>query len=105
MRETDDYVVATGEMHSVREFVELAFQEIGVDIEWHGEGAGEYGMDKATDQVIVQVDPQYYRPSEVDLLVGNPEKAETVLKWKPKMTFQNLLKEMVAADCALIEAE
>lgn len=100
----DDYVVATGEMHSVREFVELAFQEIGVTVEWHGEGEDEFGIDKSTEKVIVKVDPRYYRPSEVDLLLGNAEKAEKVLKWRPKTNFQQLLKIMVEADCVRLES-
>jgi GDPmannose 4,6-dehydratase len=95
----DDYVISTGEMHSVREFVELAFKEIGVEIEWRGEASNEYGVDKATGQTIVAIDPKYYRPSEVDLLVGNASKAEKVLNWKPRTSFQQLLKIMVEADC------
>lgn len=95
----DDYVVATGEMHSVREFVELAFKEINVEIEWRGEGPNEFGVDKSTGQTIVAIDPRYYRPSEVELLIGNPAKAEKVLNWKPKTSFQQLLKIMVEADC------
>ncbi|MBA3816534.1 MAG: GDP-mannose 4,6-dehydratase [Parachlamydiaceae bacterium] len=98
----DDYVVATGEMHSVREFVELAFKEINVEIEWHGEASDEYGIDIATGQTIVAIDPRYYRPSEVELLIGNPSKAERVLNWKPKTSFQQLLKVMVEADCKLV---
>lgn len=99
----DDYVVATGETHSVREFVELAFKEIGIDVEWQGEGVDEYGVDKATGDVIVKVDPRYYRPSEVDLLLGNAEKAEKILNWKPKTDFQQLLKIMVKADCERLQ--
>lgn len=95
----DDYVVATGEMHSVREFVELAFKEIHVEIEWRGEGPNEYGVDKATGQTVVAIDPKFYRPSEVELLIGNAAKAERVLNWKPKTSFQQLLKIMVEADC------
>lgn len=95
----DDYVVATGEMHSVREFVELAFKEINIEIEWRGEGSNEYGIDRATGHTIVAIDQRYYRPSEVELLRGNAAKAEKVLNWKPKTSFQQLLKIMVEADC------
>lgn len=98
----DDYVVATGEMHSVREFVELAFKEIDVEVEWHGEGVDEYGTDKATGRVIVRTDPRYYRPAEVDLLLGNADKAKRVLQWKPKTHFHELLKIMVEADYNLL---
>lgn len=94
----DDYVVATGETHSVREFVELAFKELGIDIEWHGSGVDEYGLDKANGKTIVKIDPRYFRPSEVDLLLGKPEKAERILGWKPRTNFQELLKIMVEAD-------
>lgn len=98
----DDYVIATGEMHSVREFVELAFEQIEVEIEWHGEDSNEYGVDKATGQMIVAIDPKFYRPSEVELLVGNATKAERILNWKPKTSFQQLLKIMIEADCRKI---
>lgn len=98
-KKADDYVVATGEMHSVREFVELAFNEIGVEVEWRGEGVDEYGVDKATGKTVVAIDPKFYRPSEVELLIGNPVKAERVLNWKPRTSFQQLLKIMVEADC------
>lgn len=94
----EDYVIATGETHSVREFVELVFKELDIEIEWHGEGIDEYGINKATGQVIVKIDPQYYRPSEVDLLLGKADKAEKNLKWKPKTSFKELVKIMVDAD-------
>lgn len=94
----EDYVIAAGETHSVREFVELVFKELGIEIEWHGEGVNEYGINKETGQVIVKIDPQYYRPSEVDLLLGKAEKAEKNLNWKPKTSFKELVKIMVEAD-------
>jgi GDPmannose 4,6-dehydratase len=94
----DDYVIATGETHSVREFVECTFKELGIEIEWQGEGVNECGINKDTGQVIVKIDPQYYRPSEVDLLLGNADKAEKILKWKPKTSFKELVKIIVEAD-------
>lgn len=94
----EDYVIATGEAHSVREFVELAFKELNVEIEWHGQGAGEYGINKETGEVVIKVDPKYYRPNEIDVLLGKSEKAEKVLQWKPKTSFQELVKIMIEAD-------
>ncbi len=97
----DDYVIATGETHSVREFVELAFKELGVDIEWHEEGVNEYGTDTKNGNVIVKVDSRYYRPTEVEFLLGNPAKAAKKLNWTPKTKFHDLLKIMVQADYEL----
>ena len=96
-----DYVIATGECHSVREFVELSFKELGVEIEWHGEGSEEYGIDTSNGNVIVKVDPRYYRPTEVAFLLGDARKAEKELNWKPKTKFQELLKIMIQADYEL----
>ncbi|WP_068469647.1 GDP-mannose 4,6-dehydratase [Candidatus Protochlamydia phocaeensis] len=101
----DDYVVATGEAHSVREFVELAYKELGIEIEWHGTGVDECGIDAKTGKILVKIDPRYYRPAEVDFLLGKPTKAETVLKWKPKTSFQELLKIMVEADLKIASRE
>jgi GDPmannose 4,6-dehydratase len=98
----DDYVVATGEMHSVREFCVEAFKVIEVELAWKGEGADEIGYDKRTGQVLVRVDPRYYRPTEVELLLGDPSKAQKVLGWKPKITFLQLVREMVLADITLL---
>ncbi|MBA3604075.1 MAG: GDP-mannose 4,6-dehydratase [Parachlamydiaceae bacterium] len=95
---SDDYVIATGKNHSVREFVELAFKELDVEIEWRGQNESECGMDRNSGQVIVAIDPKYYRPAEVDLLLGNAEKAQKILKWNSKTSFQDLLKIMVASD-------
>jgi len=94
----DDYVVATGEMHTVRECVEVAAKTAGIEIEWQGSGVKEKGIDKATGKVIVAVNPDYFRPAEVELLLGDPTKGKTVLNWKPKYTFQSLIEEMVKAD-------
>ena len=94
----DDYVLATGESHSVREFVELAFGEIGVEIEWQGEGVEETGIDAASGQTRVRIDPRYFRPTEVDALRGDPSKAERVLGWTATTSFEELVREMVNAD-------
>jgi GDPmannose 4,6-dehydratase len=101
----DDYVLATGEAHSVREFVELAFREIGREITWTGSGVDEKGLDRKTGDVLVQIDPTYFRPTEVDLLLGDPSKAARVLGWKHSTSFEDLVKEMVAADLVLIPTE
>ena len=98
----DDYVLATGETHSVREFVELAFAETGVTIRWQGKGVEEQGIDDATGRVLVEIDPRYFRPTEVELLLGDPAKAERVLGWKHTTPFRTLVKEMVAADMAAV---
>jgi len=100
-----DFVIATGETHSVREFVELTYRELGVEIEWQGEGLDEYGIDQATGQVMVRVDPRYYRPTEVDLLLGDATKARKMLGWKPKTSFEELVKIMVEADLRLVRQE
>lgn len=96
--EPDDYVLATGETHSVRELIELAFAETGVEIVWKGQGPDEHGLDPKTGRVLVLVDPRYFRPTEVDLLVGDPTKAREKLGWKHKITFRELVAEMVACD-------
>ncbi|MFJ9498959.1 GDP-mannose 4,6-dehydratase [Brevibacillus centrosporus] len=96
----DDFVIATGETHSVREFVELAFRECGIELVWQGHGVEEVGIHAQTGKVIVQVDPQYFRPTEVDLLLGDPRKAKAVLGWQPECTFDELVQSMVRADLA-----
>ena len=101
----DDYVIATGEAHSVREFVELAFKEVGVDIAWKGKGTSEKGYDSRTGKMLVAVDPRYFRPAEVDCLLGDPGKAASRLKWKPKMRFTDLIKLMVETDLKDTERE
>ena len=96
--QAEDYVVATGETHEVREFVTLAFQELGIQIEWQGEGVEEKGLDKATGRVLVQVDPRYYRPTEVELLLGDPTKAKEKLGWKAEVSLKQLVSMMVQED-------
>ena len=97
-----DFVLATGEAHTVRKFVELAFAEVGRSIEWHGEGVAETGRDAATGAVLVEVDPRYFRPTEVDLLIGDPTKARTVLGWTHEIGLEQLVAEMVREDAALM---
>ncbi len=101
--EPDDYVIATGEYHSVREFTELAFRRAGIELRWEGEGVDEKGIDKATGRVLVEVDPKFFRPSEVEQLLGNPTKAKEKLGWNPRKTsFEELVKIMVDADMKLV---
>jgi GDPmannose 4,6-dehydratase len=94
----DDFVLATGETRSVREFVELAFAEVGRSVEWRGQGVEEAGIDKKTGKTVVRIDPVYFRPTEVDLLIGDSSKARQKLGWKPKTSFAQLVKEMMAGD-------
>lgn len=94
----EDFVIATGEAHSVREFVETAFKELNIEIEWQGQGLQECGIDKATGQVIIKIDPKHYRPNESLFFLGNPLKAKNTLQWKPKTSFKDLVKIMVEAD-------
>lgn len=101
----DDYVVATGETRTVREFVELAFGHVGIDIEWSGQGVDEIGVDKATGKTIVKINPKFFRPAEVDVLLGDPAKAEKVLGWKRDISFSQLVEGMVKNDLALVEKE
>ncbi len=98
--EPDDFVIATGEMHSVREFVELAFGEVGIEIQWRGEGVDEVGVDAATRDVMVEIDPRYYRPTEVELLLGDPTKAKEKLGWEAKVGLGELVKMMIEGDAA-----
>jgi len=100
----DDFVLATGEMHSVREFVEEAFKIVNIKIEWSGTGEDEIGKDAATGKVLVRVDPQYYRPAEVEQLLGDPTKAKKLLGWdNTKTPFKTLVKEMVEADIEMVQ--
>ena len=101
----DDYVLATGEMHAVREFVELAFAEIGRTIVWKGEEADEVGIDAKTGKILVSIDARYFRPTEVDELLGDPSKAHAKLGWHHKTTFRELVAEMVASDRKAIADE
>jgi len=96
--EPEDFVIATGEQHSVREFVELSGAELGMRIEWRGEGVNEQGIDSSSGRVVVKVDPRYFRPTEVDTLLGDPTKAREKLGWRAKTSFDDLVKEMVASD-------
>jgi GDPmannose 4,6-dehydratase len=99
--EPDDYVIATGETHSVREFVVTAGAAAGFEIEWSGDGTDEVGRDRATGEIVVDVDPRFYRPAEVDLLLGDPTKARTKLGWSPKVTFEALAESMMLSDLEL----
>jgi GDPmannose 4,6-dehydratase len=109
----EDFVIATGEQHSVREFVELAFHEVGIEIEWKGSGDNETAVARGvisdgrdlSDNVVVAVDPRYRRPAEVDTLLGDPTKARTKLGWQPRITFGELVTEMVRADLELVERD
>jgi len=101
----DDYVIATGETHSVREFVEKAFKFVDIDIEWVGQGVNEKGIDAKTGRVLVEVDPRYFRPTEVDILVGDATKARQVLGWQPTVTFDELVKIMMESDLKEAEKE
>ena len=97
--EPNDFVIATGEHHTVREFCTLAFHYAGIELEWQGEGLDEKGIDKATGKVLVEVDPKYFRPTDVEQLLGDPSKAKTVLGWNPRSTtFDQLVRIMVEHD-------
>lgn len=97
----DDYVIATGEQHSVREFIEAVAAELEMDIAWEGAGTDEVGIDRRNGKVIVKVDPRYFRPTEVDTLLGDATKARKQLGWEPRISFEELVKEMVASDLEL----
>jgi GDPmannose 4,6-dehydratase len=101
----DDYVLATGETHSVREFVEVAFSRVGRKIEWKGKGIDEVGLDASSGEVLVKIDNRYFRPTEVDVLLGDPSKARRVLGWKHTVTFPELVTEMVNSDLQAIARE
>jgi len=98
----DDYVLATGEMHSVREFIETAFARVGIAIDWQGEVAEEIGVDTSSGNTVVRIDSRYYRPAEVEQLLGNPAKAADRLGWKPEVKFEELVRIMVEADARKI---
>ena len=101
----EDFVIATGEQHSVREFVELAGRELGMRIHWSGEGADERGIDAKSGHTVVRVDPRYFRPAEVDTLLGDPSRAQARLGWRPSVTFPELVREMVANDLLMAERD
>lgn len=96
--EPDDFVIATGEQHSVREFVSLAASQLGMQIEWRGTGVDECGVNLRSGQTVVKIDPRYFRPTEVDTLLGDPSKAKAKLGWKAEISFEQLVHEMVASD-------
>ena len=101
----DDYVLATGETHPVREFVEKSFNHVGIQMRWEGEGVNEIGYNADTNDILVEVDEKYFRPTEVELLLGDPTKAKTELGWETTYTFDELVKEMVDADVALFKRD
>jgi GDPmannose 4,6-dehydratase len=103
--EPDDFVLATGIKISVREFINMAFAEVGITLEWQGKGDNEKGINTATGKAVVEIDPKYYRPAEVDLLVGDPTKAKQKLGWEPTYTVHTLCKEMVQADLELFRRD
>ncbi|MES0029977.1 GDP-mannose 4,6-dehydratase [Mesorhizobium sp. M0040] len=101
----DDYVLATGVKNSVRKFVELAFAEVGVRIQWNGSGVAEKGIDTKSGKILVEVDPRYFRPTEVDLLLGDPSKAERVLGWQATTSLDEMVREMVQSDLKVVTRE
>jgi GDPmannose 4,6-dehydratase len=102
--EPDDYVLATGETHTIREFCELAFGEIGISLQWQGEDVNEVGLDAATGKTVIKINPDFFRPAEVDILLGNPAKAEKKLGWKRAVDFPSLVKLMVKYDLGVESA-
>ena len=103
--EPEDYVVATGETHSVREFADKVFARLDMPLEWQGKGVHEKGIDATSGRVVIEIDSRYFRPAEVDLLLGDPSKAKRQLGWQPKTDFESLVVMMVDADLALMERE
>jgi len=101
----DDYVIATGETHKVREFVDLSFKYAGISVIWSGEGIDEIGKDKATGKIVVKINPKFYRPAEVEILLGEPSKAKKNLNWELEITFPELVKRMVQSDLEKVKKE
>ena len=101
----DDYVIATNETRTVREFVETAFQYAGMEIEWHGKGTDETGIDKLTGKTVIRINKEFFRPAEVDVLLGNPAKAEAKLGWKREIDFTELVRRMAEHDLKLVQSE
>lgn len=101
----EDFVIATGETHTVREFTELSFKVTGIELEWKGEGVGEKGIDKESGETLVEVDPSYFRPTEVEILLGDPTKAKTKMGWEPEIKFEELIEIMMKADLEKAEYE
>jgi GDPmannose 4,6-dehydratase len=104
-KEPDDFVLATNKKTSVRNFINMAFSEVGITLEWTGSGINEKGLDTKTGKILVEVDPKYFRPAEVDLLIGDYTKAKTILGWEPKYTVEELCKEMVQSDLELFKRD
>jgi GDPmannose 4,6-dehydratase len=100
----DDYVLATGEKHTVREFCQLAFGRVGIELDFRGEGVDEVAVDSATGKEVLAIDPRYFRPTEVDLLIGDASKAKRVLGWTPRVKFNELVEMMVDADLASVQS-
>jgi GDPmannose 4,6-dehydratase len=103
--QADDYVIATGETYSVRVFAEKVFERLWLPLEWQGSGTGEEGIDRDTGKIIIRIDPKYFRPAEVDLLLGDPSKAKLELGWEPKTSFEQLVNMMIDADLKLTARE
>ena len=103
--EPDDYVIATGKQYSVRQFVEAALSEVGVSLIWEGEGIDEKGIDVETGRVLVEVDPRYFRPTEVETLLGDPSKAKQKLGWEAKIPLHDMVAEMVREDLKIAERD
>ena len=101
----DDYVMATGVTTTVRDFITMAFKEVGITLKWEGKGIDEKGIDTETGKVLVEIDPRYFRPAEVELLIGDPTKAYKALGWKPKVQLPELVKMMVENDLNLAKKE
>ena len=98
----DDYVIATGETRTVRDFVNIAFQTADIELEWHGTGVDEYAVDLQSGKTVVKVNPKFFRPAEVELLLGNPQKAEQALGWNREISFSELVERMVENDLRMI---
>ena len=101
----NDYVLASGKTHSVREFIEKAFAHVDINIKWIGEGEDEKGLNEENNEILVEVDREYFRPTEVDYLHGDPSFAMQDLKWRPEISFNNLIKEMIESDLELVKKE
>jgi GDPmannose 4,6-dehydratase len=101
----DDYVLATNRKFSVRKFIEMAFAEVGITLEWQGTGEAEKGINKADGKALVEIDPRYFRPTEVELLIGDASKAKAELGWEPKTTVEELVREMVQADLTIFRKD
>ena len=98
LKKPDDFVIATGKQYSVRDFVNISAKNLGIIIKWVGKGINEKGIDKKTGKIIVRIGKRYFRPTEVDTLLGDARKAKKILKWKPKITFNQMVKEMIERD-------